>query len=302
MANHILSIGEAMIELSQPGGNGLWQLGIAGDTLNTAWYLRRLLPADRRVDYFTRVGTGEFSRRMTDFLRSEGIGTGFVGRDPEREIGLYAISLENGERSFSYWRDNSAARWLADDPETLRAALAGCAIAYFSGITLAILSDQGRKTLLEALAVARKQGSRIVFDTNLRPRLWPDIDTMRQYVQQAASHADLILPSFDDEREFFGDSDPETTLARYLRLGAKQVIVKAGGAAVHFAGAEDSGVVGDLPRDRPVDTTAAGDSFNAGYLAARIRGETVPDAIRSAHVLSRKVIGHSGALVWEAVI
>ena len=107
----ILSIGEAMVELSRAKGGdaGLWRLGIAGDTLNAAWYLRRLLPQDWRVGYFSRVGTGEFSDRMLAFLAEEGIESAHVGRDPAREIGLYAIALRDGERSFSYWRDSSAA-------------------------------------------------------------------------------------------------------------------------------------------------------------------------------------------------
>ncbi|MDP5308691.1 sugar kinase [Paracoccus spongiarum] len=297
----ILSIGEAMVELSQAAQPGLWQVGVAGDTLNTAWYLRRLLPDAWRVGYLSRVGTGEFSQKMVDFLDAEGIETGFVGRDPDREIGLYAISLKDGERSFAYWRDRSAARRLADDPAALSGALSGARIAYLSGITLAILPPDGRARLLAALAEARAGGTRIVFDTNLRPRLWPDVATMRQGVEDAAAQADLVLPSFDDECDFFGDRDPQATLDRYLRCGAGQVVLKAGGAAVRFAGAEGQGIVEDLPREVPVDTTSAGDSFNAGYLAARVQGAGIEDAIRRAHDLSRKVIRHRGALVREAV-
>ncbi|MCT4333895.1 sugar kinase [Paracoccus sp. YLB-12] len=301
MHKSVLSIGECMVELSQSPQAGLWQLGIAGDTLNTAWYLRRLLPADWQIGYFTRVGTGEFSRKAVDFLAAEGILTRHVGQDPRHEIGLYAISLADGERSFSYWRDNSAARRLADDPQVLADALQGCGIAYLSGITVAILSPGGRAALFEALRQARAQGTQIVFDPNLRPRLWSDAHTMCDQTQTAAALADLILPSHDDERDHFGDADPLATVARYLSCGSRQVIVKAGGAAIHFGGAEGAGVVDGLERAVPVDTTSAGDSFNAGYLAARLQGAGIEASIRSAHDLSRKVISHRGALVVEAV-
>ena len=127
----VLSIGEAMVELSQSDKPDLWRLGIAGDTLNTACYLRRTPGSGWRVSYLSRVETGDFSCRMLDFLAAEGIESDHVSRDPEREIGLYAISLKNGERSFSYWRDNSAARRLADDPHVLDLALQDCRIAYF---------------------------------------------------------------------------------------------------------------------------------------------------------------------------
>ena len=301
MMPRLLSIGEAMVELGQSDQPGLWRLGIAGDTLNTAWYLRRLLGADWQVDYLSRVGTGAFSQRMVDFLAAEGIGTDHVGRDPDREIGLYAISLTNGERSFAYWRDTSAARRLADDPAMLDAALDGAAVAYVSGITAAILPPEGRANLLAALARARAGGTRIVFDPNLRPRLWPDAAAMRQGISDAAAGADLVLPSFDDEAAHFGDPDPQATVARYLALGAGQVVVKNGGGPIRFGGHDGDGVVTDLEPETPVDSTAAGDSFNAGYLSASLSGAECAAAIAAGHALSRRVIRHRGALVAEAL-
>lgn len=297
----ILSIGEAMVEMSQAETPETWRLGIAGDTLNTAWYLRGLLPAPWRVGYVSRVGTGPFSDRMLGFLQDAGIETAHVGRDPAREIGLYAITLTAGERSFSYWRDTSAARGLADDPAALARALGGARILYLSGITLAILPAEGRAHLMAALERARAGGATVVFDTNLRPRLWPDTASMGAAVQAMAGQADLVLPSFDDEAAHFGDCDPAATCARYLRCGAGQVVVKNAGGPIHFGGATGAGVVEGLARVQPVDTTAAGDSFNAGFLAAMLCGDACADAIRTAHDLSARVIGHRGALVPKAL-
>lgn len=300
-ASTILSIGEAMVELSKIDSHGHWKVGIAGDTLNTAWYLRRLLPTDWHVSYFTRVGTGEFSQMMVDFLNSEGIGTENVGRDDRREIGLYAISLHDGERSFSYWRENSAARLLADDSTALTNAISQAEIAYLSGITVAILPDEGRSALIQAMREARSKGTRIIFDPNLRPRLWSDTRTMCDGIKAVAAESNLILPSFDDESEYFGDSDPEATISRYLGLGTEQVIVKAGGGAIHFGGNQGAGVIDDLQRMTPVDTTSAGDSFNAGFLAAQLQHADIEEAIRAGHQLSSRVIMHHGALVPKAV-
>lgn len=298
----ILSIGEAMVELSQSqGGDGLWRIGIAGDTLNTAWYLRRLLSDDWRVGYLSRVGMGDFSRQMLDFLAAERIETDHVSRDENREIGLYAISLKDGERSFSYWRDTSAAKGLADDPAALDAALSGARIAYLSGITAAILPTQGRETLIHALNKARAAGTTVVFDPNLRPRLWPDAAAMRDGVQVMAAHADLVFPSFDDEATHFGDTDAQATIDRYLGLGAGHVVVKNGGGPMWFGGREGAGEITGLSPETPVDTTAAGDSFNAGYLAAWLTGADGTAAIRAGHALSRQVIRHRGALVPQAV-
>jgi len=299
--SRILSIGEAMVELSQSDQPDLWRVGVAGDTLNTAWYLRRLLPPTWRIGYLSRVGMGSFSQQMLDFLQHEEIETTHVLRDPDREIGLYAISLKDGERSFAYWRDMSAARRLADDRDVLDDALAGCGMAYLSGITLAILPPDGRVRLMEALAAARAAGTTIVFDPNLRPRLWSDVATMRTTIEQAAGQADLILPSFDDEAAHFGDADLQATADRYLACGAGHVVVKNGGGAMLYQGSGGWGDIADLVPETPVDTTAAGDSFNAGYLAAWLEGADCEAAIRAGHALSRQVIRHRGALVPAAV-
>lgn len=300
-AGLVLSIGEAMVELSQGDSPEAWRLGIAGDTLNTAWYLRGLLPAPWRVGYVSRVGMGAFSQRMVDFLDVSGIETAHVSRDPAREIGLYAISLENGERSFSYWRDRSAAKGLADDAAWLAQAFAGARVLYLSGITLAILPDEARARLMAELASARARGALVVFDPNLRPRLWPDTATMCAAIEAMAAGADLVFPSFDDEAAHFGDHDLNATCARYLACGAGHVVVKNGGGPMRFAGRDGTGQIDDLTPETPVDTTAAGDSFNAGYLAAMLQGADCETAIRAGHALSRKVIAHRGALVPQAL-
>lgn len=293
----VLSVGEAMVELSPAGEADLWRLGFAGDTLNTAWYLRRLLPAGQAVGYLTCIGSGGFSQRLRDFIADAGILTDHISADPAREVGLYAIAVQDGERSFAYWRSASAARGLADDPAALAAAFAQAEVIYLSGITAAILPPAGRDNLAAALADARAAGARAVFDTNIRPRLWEDAATLRGQITRFAGLADLVLPSMDEESAHFGDATPKDCIARYLAAGAGQVVVKNGGGPVHFGGAEAAGCVDDLPRVQPVDTTAAGDSFNAGYLAARLDGAEIPDAIRAGHGVAQKVIGARGALV-----
>ncbi|WP_157115190.1 sugar kinase [Paracoccus contaminans] len=293
----LLSVGEAMVELSASPDPALWHLGFAGDTLNTAWYLRRLLPAGRAVGYLTRIGTGGFSRRLRDFIADAGIVTDHISADPVREAGLYAIELSQGERSFTYWRSDSAARGLADDPAALAAAFAQADMIYLSGITAAILPPADRDNLAAALDAARARGARVVFDTNIRPRLWEDGATLRTQITRFAGLADLVLPSLDEETAHFGDGAPQDCIARYLAAGARQVVVKNGGGPVHYGGVDGAGRVDDLPRVRPVDTTAAGDSFNAGYLAARLGGAGIPDAIRAGHDIAAKVIAARGALV-----
>ncbi|MCG6858761.1 MAG: PfkB family carbohydrate kinase, partial [Salaquimonas sp.] len=162
-----LSIGECMLELSGAavGEEGLWRLGYAGDTLNTAWYARALLdPQIWQIAYFTRLGQDGFSQKMIDFIAAHGIETRWISRDPKRIAGLYAIELKDGERSFTYWRDRSAARLLADDEAALGSAIAEADAIYLSGITLAILAPDRRDFLIEQLAKATIAGKLTAFD------------------------------------------------------------------------------------------------------------------------------------------
>lgn len=294
----VLAIGEAMVELSEAEAPGLMRMGFAGDTLNTAWYLARLR-RDWRVDYLTCVGTDPISDRLTAFLEAAGIGTRHVTRHPVRTVGLYMIATEAGERHFTYWRDRSAARTLADDPARLDAALAGTDIAYLSGITLAVVGAEGRATLADALGRARAAGTRVAFDPNLRPALWPDADTMRAAVMEAAAYTDIALPSHEDEAAWFGDVDPGATVDRYTAAGVATVVVKDGPREVVWRQDGSTGAKQIRPARNVQDTTAAGDSFNGGLLAHLDEG--IEAAIAAGADLATGVVAGRGALVEDAL-
>ena len=290
----IVSVGECMVELSG-AGQGLWRQAFAGDTFNTAWYLRALMPADAQVDYLTCVGQDAISQAIVDFIAGAGIGTGCISRHPTRAPGLYMIDLKDGERSFTYWRDSSAARCLADDPDHLARCLLGADLVYFSGITLAILTPDRRRDLLAALAAS---GARVAFDSNMRLRLWSDADEMRDWIMKAAAVAHIALPSFDEESQYFGDADPARTAARYRDAGVAEVLVKNGGG--DMLGIDAEGRSHPLPcpeRIAPVDTTGAGDSFNGGYLSARLAGQDMEQAVARGHATAAEVIRRPGALI-----
>ncbi|WP_083191217.1 sugar kinase [Salipiger sp. CCB-MM3] len=292
-----LALGECMVELSQ-AGDGLYKRGFAGDTFNTAWYARRLLPEEWTVSYGTCVGEDAVSTEMLDFISGEGVDVSTVKRVSDRTVGLYMISLDGGERSFSYWRGRSAAKQMADDLTWLDGILKGREMIHFSGITLAILPPKQREMFCGALARARKKGAIVSFDTNLRPKLWESTEAMRAGLTMGARTADIVLPSFDEEESLFGDATPTETIERYREGGADMVAVKQGGDALHLWQREagmhqiEAQTVTDV-----VDTTAAGDSFAAGLLAGLAQGKAPQDAAAEAMQLAAKVIQARGALV-----
>lgn len=294
--NGFLSIGECMVEMA-PAEGGQFRMGYAGDTFNTAWYAARMLPDDWRVGYASAVGDDAVSGAMCDFIAAQGVDTAHIRRLNGKTVGLYMIQLQNGERSFSYWRGQSAARHLADDAPWLDAAFQGQKMLFFSGITLAILPPAARDTLCAALARARANGAHVAFDTNLRPRLWDSADAMRHGLMQGAAVADTILPSFDEEQLAFGDSDPAQTMNRYRAAGATTIALKNGDASCHIWSKSE----GELRYDPPpvaqvVDSTAAGDSFGAGFLATRATGGGIGLAVDRAARLAGAVIQRRGAL------
>jgi len=301
MPRRIVSIGECMVEMSG-GEDRSYHLGYAGDTLNTAWYLRALLGQDWAVDYATALGKDRYSADIRAFLADNGIGTAHIQTIPERRPGLYLIHQEQGDRHFTYWRETSAAKLLADDKGALAAAVEGAELVYFSGITLAILAPRARGRLLGAIVKARDNGAKIAFDTNLRPALWSSPRVMACVLTAAASVCDIVLPTHTDEAPLFGDASIEATAQRYLDLGVGEVVVKDGSKDALVATADERVRVAPQPGALVVDATGAGDSFNGAYLAARLAGKGLREAAEAAHRTAAIVIGHKGALVDPALV
>ena len=292
--SRFLAVGECMVEFAVCP-DGRYKMGFAGDTFNTAWYVREVAPPGLDVAYLTAVGDDRPSMQMLRFMEDAGI-------QPEarirknRTVGLYVISLISGERSFSYWRSDSAARTLADDLTGLPGA-APEDMVYFSGITLAILPDSGRVRLLDVLSSCRDSGISVAFDPNIRLKLWSNAEEIRRWVTEGARVSDIVLPSFDDESALFGDRSPHATSERYLDEGAKTVAVKDGPNSVLVRTPEDRCIVANEPIDEPADTTAAGDSFNAGFLARAMQGADWNEAASFGCDVARTVISSHGALV-----
>jgi 2-dehydro-3-deoxygluconokinase len=290
----VASIGECMIELKQAGG-GLYSRGYGGDTLNTAVYLARLGVA---VDYVTALGDDSLSDEMIAGWAAEGVGTGRVLRLRGKLPGIYLIETDDrGERRFFHWRENSAARVLLDLPETagLLDVLADYDVIYVSAITLSLYGGPGRQRLFAALRRARDRGARVAFDTNFRVRGWPDLDIARAVYRDAFAAADIALASTEDLLALYpGESDA----ALLARIASPEAVLKLSRPAslLRFAGTTEE-VTADPVTAEVVDTTAAGDSFAAAYIAARLAGAAPVEAARAGHRLAGVVVCHPGAII-----
>jgi 2-dehydro-3-deoxygluconokinase len=292
------SIGECMVELVERA-DGLLARGFGGDTLNTAVYLARLGGC---VDYITALGNDAWSEEMLGAWRAEGVGTDHVLRLAGRTPGLYLIQTDaKGERSFSYWRDSAPARDLFRIPQTpgILDALASYDLIYFSGITLSLYGEDGRATFLAGLDRAKASGARLAFDSNFRPRGWPDRDIARRAFGEALGRADIALCSSEDLEMLFETTAYDalapfrTTPELVLKEQVPGCQVIANGSTVHVPAEPVADVV---------DTTAAGDSFAAAYLWARAAGATPPQAARAGHRLAGTVVRYPGAIIPRAAM
>lgn len=293
----IISVGEVMIEMAR-GSDGRFALGCGGDTFNTAVYLAR---AGLDVAYATALGDDLYSDAILALAGAEGVACDLVVRMPGRLPSLYLIETDAaGERTFYYWRDHAPARELFELGEwsRLAASIMSARLVYFSGITLSIYSNQGLGRFLALLEMARQNGVKVAFDGNYRPRAWKgDIQRTRTVFMKALKRVDIALPTFDDEALLWGDPRPETTVERLQSFGIAEVAVKNGHNPALVTGGEGGEFVAVPDVVKPLDTTAAGDSFNAGYLAARLGGETPVDAALAGHRLAAEVIQHRGAII-----
>ena len=294
LMTRVASIGECMIELRHAQG-GLYSRGYGGDTLNTAVYLARL---GIEVDYITALGDDSLSDEMIAGWAAEGVGTGRVVRLKHHLPGIYLIETdERGERRFFHWRENSAARHLMDMPETVEtlASLAKYELVYLSAITLSLYDRPGQARLIAALVRARAGGTRIAFDTNFRARGWPDLERARVAYRDAFAAADIVLASTEDLMPLYPGDSAEGLMAR---IAVSEVVLKLSEPAsmLRFEGALRC--IRAAPVAAPVvDTTAAGDSFAAAYLAARLQGAGPIDAAGAGHGLAGIVVCHPGAII-----
>lgn len=302
MSRKIAVIGECMIELSQKGAEV--NRGFGGDTLNTSVYIaRQVNPSALAVHYVTALGTDNFSQQMLDAWQQEAVDTSLTQRMENRLPGLYYIETDSsGERTFYYWRNEAAAKfWLESEQSAeICEKLATFDYLYLSGISLAILSPGSRAKLLSLLKECRANGGKVIFDNNYRPRLWASKEETREVYQQMLACTDIAFLTLDDEDLLWGEQPVETVIERTQQAGVSEVVIKRGAESCLVAIAGETGIevpAVKLSKEKVIDTTAAGDSFSAGYLAVRLTGGEASEAAKRGHLTASTVIQYRGAII-----
>lgn len=297
MKPRVAFVGEAMIELIPLENGTSAQLSPAGDVLNSAAYFKRICGDTAHARFVTVVGDDPFSDKIIEISNRENIETNGIRRLAGASCGLYTISTsESGERSFSYWRSASAARTLFTSPEDFT-ALRDCSVVLITGITLAIMSVEAREGLLAWIKDAQQgRGVKLAFDSNYRPRLWESQSVAQEWTERFWKATDIAFPSIDDEQELFGDADSAQVLKRFASYNVSTGALKCGTDGTFLLGGQDKRVPAELVT-KVVDTTAAGDSFNGGFLSGYVAGKSPEDCAQSGQRIARHVIQHPGGIV-----
>lgn len=306
MTTKVAVIGECMIEMSIKQQSTSRSFG--GDTLNTSVYLARLLAGQAfDIHYVTALGTDSFSQEMLDAWQIEGIKTDLVQRLSDKMPGLYSIVTdEAGERSFYYWRNDAAAKfWLKTSQSAeVCQTISQSDYVYLSGVSIAILDAESILKLLDLLRQIKTNGGKVIFDNNYRPRLWQSVELAQSVYADVLSFTDIAFLTLDDEDLLWGKQPYEQVISRTKQFGVTEIVIKRGSDSCIVDSQEGRFEVpaNKISKEKVIDTTAAGDSFSAGYLAARLTGRSPDESAQQGHHVAGTVIQYRGAIIPKDAI
>ncbi|MFC4559859.1 sugar kinase [Virgibacillus kekensis] len=277
----VITLGESMVLFTPKASSGLMRYAgdfstkIAGAESNVAIGLVRL---GHQAGWISRLGNDEFGRRILSFIRGEGVDVSEVKFDDSASTGLFfKEKLTADEARVSYYRKDSAASKMTS-ADLDEAYISKAKYLHITGITPA-LSESCRETVLKAVKHAKSAGVKVIFDPNLRRKLWSETRA-REVLLELAGMADIVLPGVDEAEFLFGESDHETLGQAFLDNGASAVIMKLGKEGAYVASEEFSGIVPGFPVEDVTDPVGAGDGFAAGCLSGLIDGLAIKEAVQ----------------------
>jgi len=302
--SNIIVMGECMVEFGRVGKGDLYKKSFAGDVFNTCIYIKRTVKDQANVKFLTAVGNDENSNEMLAMMKQESLDSSLVYRSATAQMGLYLINVDNeGERSFTYWRETSAAkqvvRFLNDNVSNEQFGQTD--LFFFSGISIAILSESDRQKVWRFIFKLKASGTKIVFDPNYRPTLWTSVNETRAAYATAFELADIALPGVDDHMVIYNAKNAEDVANFLEKFSIDEIIIKNGSQGMLVSVNGERSYIDVDPVKNVVDTTSAGDAFNGAYLSARLLGKSAEHSAKFAAKVSACVIQHKGAIVDEQI-
>ena len=272
----VVTFGEAMVLLAPTESAllesaGSFHASVGGAELNCAIGMVRL---GHQVSWISRLGNDPFGQKILKTARGEGVDVTRVKLVEDAATGLMFKEVRPGSASrvFYYRKQSPAATLELKQFENLQAQ-----VLFVTGITPA-LSAHNREVTTAAVGQFRAAGSLVVFDPNMRFRLWSKEEARTVFLELAKS-SDVLLPSLVDAEILCGKSEPEVMLDRLRELGPKRVAIKLGDQGVFFADEKSRSHLPCFPVSE-VDPVGAGDAFCAGVISGLLDNIPFAEAIR----------------------
>ena len=263
----VVALGELLIDFTENGlsgqGNTLFEANPGGAPCNVLAMLKKL---DRDCAFVGKVGDDMFGQLLRKVAEDAGICMDYLVADRDVRTTLaFVKTFENGDRDFSFYRNPGADMMLMEDeiPEDI---IADCRIFHFG--TLSMTHEGVRKATCKAIDIARKGGTLISFDPNLRLPLWADLEDARAQISYGLSKCD-ILKIADNELEFMTgepDFDKGAAILKEKYSNIRLLNVTAGPDGSYSCYGDERVFVPAINRPDTIETTGAGDTFCACVL------------------------------------
>ena len=291
----ICAIGECMMELSN-AKHALYSQSIAGDTLNFSSYLDKNI---FDISYFTAVGISEISKRVISFLQKQKIKTNLVSQISSHEVGLYLIENSKiGEKIFYYWRDNSAAKFFFNNQNIKKCQnqLKKFQYVYFSGITLSLFDDNNFHKFLILIEFLKKKQIKIMFDFNIRIKKWSK-KKLFSYFSKTLPFVDILFSSGEDLNFLKGNASLRTFKNLIQKYNIEHAIYRNNARLNYSFYKDESYFIKNKIKNKVVDTSGAGDGYNATYISKFIKFNDPQKALHAASEIGAKIVMKKGAIV-----
>ena len=295
MKINVCSIGEAMIEISNIK-NSLYNQSFAGDTLNFCNYLDK---KKLNAFFLSAIGKSEINQSLLDFVKSKNISTKYIKKINQFEVGLYLIkNKDNGEKQFFYWRDESAAKHYFNNIDfvNLYKELKNFDYIYFSGITLSIIHISKLNNFIKLLKLLKSKKIKIVFDFNIRPSRW-NKKNLNIFLDSVLKFVDICFLSGEDMNYWKNKNNIKSYEQIVRKYKLKHSIFRKNAKFTYVFLNKTRYVFKNKLLKRVVDTSGAGDGFNAAYLSNFIVNNDPVLALKAGSSLGSKIVMKKGAIV-----
>ena len=295
MKINVCSIGEAMIEISNIK-NSLYNQSFAGDTLNFCNYLDK---KKLNAFFLSAIGKSEINQSLLNFVKSKKISTKYIKQINQFELGLYLIkNKDNGEKQFFYWRDESAAKHYFNNIDFLNLykELKNFDYIYFSGITLSIIHISKLNNFIRLLKLLKNKKIKIVFDLNIRPSRW-NKKNLNIFLDSVLKFVDICFLSGEDMNYWKNKNNIKSYEQIVRKYKFKHSIFRKNAKFTYVLLDKNKYVFKNKFLKKVVDTSGAGDGFNAAYLSNFIVNNDPVLALKAGSSLGSKIVMKKGAIV-----